>query len=163
MKTRILALDTGTKTGWCIGSTSGVQVFDLKRGESVGMRFLRFRAWLTEIVCLAGGVAVICYEQAHHRGGHATQVAVGFITEILTFSALHKIETMPVHSGTLKKFATGSGVAKKPDMITAARAHGYAPTDDNEADACLLYEYAVAELYPTKRTLEKEIKHGNHS
>lgn len=42
----ILALDMATKTGWATnaGRTSGVQTFDVKRGESPGMRFLRCRA-----------------------------------------------------------------------------------------------------------------------
>ena len=44
----ILALDLATKTGWALQDrtgaiASGMQEFSLKRGESKGMRFLRFR------------------------------------------------------------------------------------------------------------------------
>ncbi len=46
----ILAIDPGSKCGWALlkdGMTeSGVQDFRLKRGESAGMRFFRFKQWL---------------------------------------------------------------------------------------------------------------------
>src|SRR5437016_860972 len=87
----ILALDLGTRTGYAIRENgrveSGVQVFDVKRGESPGMRYLRFNRWLDD-VCRAGldavfgrdglAVGLIVYEQTHHRGGAATEVAAGF-------------------------------------------------------------------------------------
>ena len=150
---RILSLDMATKTGWAAHSdklfdriVSGVQVFDVKRGESAGMRFLRFRAWLNEVNSLIGGAELIVYEQAHHRGGAATQVGVGLQTEMLAFAASVKAETMPVHTGTLKKWATGSGAAGKPEMVKAATAYGHEPQDDNEADALLLLYYAIKTL-----------------
>ena len=146
----ILSIDAATKTGWATnvhGRRSGITEFALKRGESPGMRFLRCRAWLTEMWKLLGGqIDVICYEQAHHRGGAATACCVGLVTEIHAFAAEHDIELMPVHTATLKKFATGSGRANKSEMIEAAKARGWTPVDDNEADACLLLEYAQSEL-----------------
>ena len=146
----IVALDLATKTGWaCVIDgkvSSGVQVFDLKRGESPGMRFLRLRAWLNEMMELSGKVDVVVFEQAHHRGGAATQLCVGMATEVMAWAAKIGAETMPVHTGTLKKFATGTGNAGKPEMIEAAKKMGHAPTDDNEADACCLLEYAMSIL-----------------
>ena len=50
---------------------------------------------------------------------------------------------MPVHTAELKKWATGKGNAGKPRMIEAARARGWEPVDDNEADAQLLLEYSL--------------------
>lgn len=146
----ILSLDTATKTGWATnihGRRSGVTEFALKRGESPGMRFLRCRSWLNEMWSLLGGeIDVIVYEQAHHRGGAARAVCVGLVTEVQAFAAEHNIELMPVHTATLKKFATGSGRANKVDMIQAAKDRGWDPQDDNEADAALLLEYAIYEL-----------------
>lgn len=144
---KILALDFATRTGWAGGGISGVQRFDLRRGESPGMRFLRFRAWLAEI-CRLIEPEVIAYEQPHHRGGAATEVAYGFLTEVKTMSAAKGIELMPVHSSTLKKWATGKGNAGKGEMVFEAKRRGYNPQDDNEADACLIYEYAQEELSP---------------
>ena len=145
---KILSLDLATKTGWAINKPrmSGVQTFEVKRGESPGMRFLRCRAWLNEIVSLVGKPDVICYEQAHHKGGAATACCVGLVTEVLAFAAEHSIEHMPVHTAKLKIFATGKGNAGKPAMIDAAKLMGWSPEDDNEADAQLLLEYAISEI-----------------
>jgi len=142
----ILALDLATKTGWCTDGASGVQTFDVKRGESPGMRFLRCRAWLSEMKNLLPGLEVIYYEQAHHRGGYATEVGVGLVTEVKAFAAQHDIEVSPIHTATLKKWATGNGRASKDDMIAEAEKRGYKPTDDNEADAMLLYEFGKVQL-----------------
>ena len=147
----ILALDLATKTGWaalhdCNVKNSGVEIFDLKRGESPGMRFLRFRAWLKTMNSLLMPIHCIYYEQAHHKGGAATQCAYGFITDVLAFAAQHDIQTSAVHTGTLKKFATGKGNAGKGAMIEAARKAGFTPADDNEADAIWLREFAIDDL-----------------
>ncbi len=146
----LFALDIATKTGWATnihGRRSGIIEFAVKRGESPGMRFLRCRAWLNEMWGLLNSqIQLIVYEEAHYRGGASTAVCVGLITEVVAFSAQHDIELMSVHTATLKKFATGNGRAGKPDMIRAAMARGWAPQDDNEADAALLLEYAFKEL-----------------
>jgi hypothetical protein len=68
------------------------------------------------------------------------------VTEIQAFAASKGIELMPVHTASLKKFATGSGRANKLEMIEAAKARGWTPVDDNEADASLLLEYGLFEL-----------------
>jgi hypothetical protein len=64
----ILSLDLATAAGWAskiLGRRSGVIEFQLKRGESPGMRFLRCRAWLNELHrLLSGDIEVIAHEQA---------------------------------------------------------------------------------------------------
>jgi len=148
---KILALDLGTHTGWALLEAghveSGVQVFDVKRGESPGMRYLRFNRWLEE---MAGGDPrpdAIIFEQAHHRGGAATEVAAGFSTRILEFCARHGIEHASVHTATLKKFATGKGNADKEAMLEAARQR-FKPdlASDDEADALWILEFARREI-----------------
>ena len=49
-----------------------------------------------------------------------------------------------VQSGTIKRHATGKGNADKDAMIAAARARGFSPADDNEADAIALLLWAIA-------------------
>lgn len=147
----ILAIDVGTKTGWAAQYghrlESGVQEFDLRRGESPGMRFIRFNAWLGEIL---GQVkpAVVVFEQSHQRGGYATQLLIGMTTRILEACAARGIEHMAVHSATLKKSATGSGRADKDAMIVAAKKL-YPDRDisgDDEADALLLLDHTLKEF-----------------
>jgi Holliday junction resolvasome RuvABC endonuclease subunit len=149
-KMNIIALDLATKTGWAtnaLDQVSGTIEFALKRGESPGMRFLRCRAWLNELYRLVNGkLNVLCYEQAHHRGGAATAVCVGLVTVAQAFAAENNVELMPVHTATLKKFATGSGRAGKADMIAAAIERGWEPKSHDEADAQLLLDYAISEL-----------------
>lgn len=144
---RILALDFGTRTGWAALSDghaeSGVQTFDLARGESAGMRFIRFRRWLEEILALTRpGLCV--YEAAHHRGGYATELLVGMITRLQEACAERAIEYAAVHSATLKKTSCGSGRADKSAMLEEARRQfpDRKIADDNEGDALLLLEYA---------------------
>lgn len=148
---KILSLDLATKTGWAtnIPRQSGVQTFDVKRGESPGMRFLRCRAWLGEMLKLLGGIDLICFEQAHHRGGAATACCVGLISQVQAFTAEHDIELMAVHTGELKRWATGKGNANKEEMIKAAQQRGWSPQDDNEADAALLLEHALETIVKT--------------
>ena len=143
----ILALDLATRTGWAMNVKkrimSGVVVFDVQRGESPGMRFHRLNSWLRMHV---GPVDLIIYEQAHHRGGAATMVGVGMATHVMTFAAENNIDLMTVHTGTLKKWATGKGNASKEEMIKAAQDRGHMPKDDNEADALLMLEYAMHQV-----------------
>jgi len=152
----VLAIDPGTNLGWAMllnGTIySGVQRFNISRDESPGMRWLRFSSWLYEINKQAGGnIDVIYHERPHHRGGAATAVLEGFVSHLQTFAAQIGAEIKAVHSGTLKKFATGKGNAGKDEMIQAAISKFISPTlpvviDDNHADALHLLSLAMAEL-----------------
>lgn len=151
----ILALDLGTRTGWAVAEDygqrarrveSGAQVFDVRRGESPGLRFLRFNRWLLEVVYDRQRYrpALIVYEQPHHRGGAATEIALGFATRVQEFAAQYGIQHAAVHSATLKKWTTGKGNAKKPEMHAAVeRRWGVKAATDDEADAVALLYYAV--------------------
>lgn len=176
----LLALDLGTHTGWALQENgrieSGVQVFDVKRGESPGMRYVRFRRWLQDMIWqptergkygyphvllheVAARVGLIVYEQSHNRGGAATEVAAGFTTRVQESCAEGKLEHAAVHSATLKKFTTGSGRGDKDKMAAAAIDKGWlteaqaelaydSKFDDNEVDAICLLHYALSELVP---------------
>ena len=123
---------------------SGWQNFALKRGESPGMRFLMFRQWLA-VMLGVNRPDVVVYEQAHHRGGAATEVGVGLTTRVQEECASRDIPYAAVHTATLKKWATGSGRASKQDMM--ARASEIAGRDipsDDEADAICLLDYGLA-------------------
>lgn len=145
---KILALDTATVTGWAYwepGYTnpeSGTQDFSLKRGESPGMRFIRFRKWIQTFE----PPDLYIYEEAHHRGGAATAVGVGFVSRVLEEAARVGAETVGVHTGTLKKWSTGHGKASKEQMIYVSSVRwGFVPKDDNEADALCLLAYGLEE------------------
>lgn len=140
---------------------SGAQRFDLSRGESVGMRFLRFRGWLREMLMRPGSAAlttvtkrvdVIAVERAHHRGGAATALCVGLSTVVLEEAASLGIETTAVPTTTLKKFFTGKGNASKEDMIREAYARwGHRHLEgreagDDECDALAVLAWTLKEI-----------------
>ena len=56
------------------------------------------------------------------------------------------VEYSTYSASEIKKFATGKGNANKQAMVDSAIALGYAPQDDNEADAIHLYRLASEEL-----------------
>lgn len=156
MKT--LGLDCATKTGFAIAKDglvvqSGVKDFSKKRGESNGIMFLRFRQWLEDTLMEEPRFDMVCYEQAHHRGGAATEVCVNLTGRVQEVCEQYGVEYMPVHSASLKKFATTKGRATKDEMISAINKKLFANpklgyktsliTDDNEADACWLALYPL--------------------
>lgn len=151
---KILALDLATKTGWALVvngrvTESGVQDFSKRRGESNGVLFLRARKWLISFRALAAP-DLVAYEQAHFRGGAATEICVGLQTRAQEIAAEWGVESAPVPTGTLKKWATGSGSADKAYMIEWATASiGRKPEDDNEADAIAVGLWA-AEQFDTE-------------
>jgi Holliday junction resolvasome RuvABC endonuclease subunit len=105
--------------------------------------FLRFRVWLQSML---REVDFVVYEQAHHRGGAATEICVNLTGRVQEMCAAKKIEFSTVHSGTLKKWACGGGKADKEQMKEmAAHYIGRPAVDDNEADAVLMAIWAEAE------------------
>jgi hypothetical protein len=173
--TPVLALDLATSTGWALRArdgtvTSGVQRFELKRGESPGMRFLRFRRWLAEVIALGelgpAGVGVpagvIAYETPLTTAkGFASGIGKELAAIALVEAAARGIETTNVAPSSLKKHATGSGRASKDDMVRAAAKRWLAYEDANvdahvaaggkvlgedEADALCVLAWALDEI-----------------
>jgi len=146
----ILGLDVATKTGWTLmreGKVyeSGVQDFSKRRGESNGAMFLRFRNWINYLI-KNNPIECVIYEQAHHRGGAATEICVNLTGRVQEACAEHGIEYATVHTSTLKKWACGHGKADKGQMMARAVTYlGRKPIDDNEADACLIAAYGFEE------------------
>jgi Holliday junction resolvasome RuvABC endonuclease subunit len=151
----ILALDLGTSTGWALRSregfiVSGVERFQPGRYEGGGMRFLRFKRWLTD---LKGEQldAVYFEEVRRHLGTDAAHLYGGFLGVLGLWCEHHSIAYLGVPVGTLKKHGTGKGNAGKPEMVEAARRlfHGVVSSvsDDNEADALILLDYALEHLH----------------
>ena len=140
----ILSLDLGTTTGWAMSDGhSGSQSFKPQRFEGGGMRYLRFKKWLTEIKSTTEGIDAVYFEEVRrHLGVDAAHAYGGFLATLTLWCEHHQMPYSGVPVGTIKKHATGKGNASKADMIEAAIALGYKPEDDNEADAIHLLQYA---------------------
>jgi Holliday junction resolvasome RuvABC endonuclease subunit len=145
----ILALDLGSTTGFAIAGidgaiTSGTAQFRLDRWQSGGMRFLRFKRWLTEIKHQAAGLDLLVYEQVRRHAGIDSGHAYGGWLAILTaWCEHHGIAYQGVPVGTIKRFIAGKGNADKAAVIAAVRARGFNPADDNEADALAILLWAI--------------------
>ncbi len=71
MTTTVLAFDLGTVTGWATRRDgrvfSGTANFRPDRYTGGGMKFLRFRRWLTELKATTGGVEEIVFEEVRRH------------------------------------------------------------------------------------------------
>ena len=145
----VLALDLGTTAGWALRGhdgliASGTVSFRPGRYDGGGMRYLRFTNWLTEIDRLSGPIAAIWYEEVRsHRGTDASHVYGGLMATQTAWAELRGVPYAGVPVGTIKRHAAGKGNAGKEAVIAAMRARGYAPADDNEADALTLLFWAI--------------------
>jgi Holliday junction resolvasome RuvABC endonuclease subunit len=137
---KILALDLGTTTGWAIidGKMILSGRWNLKgdRYEGGGMRLVRFRKYLNEVLD-AEKPDLVVYEAVHQR---ALSTAAGHWYGAFWGATCEVCDTRAVpYSGQkvqdIKKFATGAGNAKKEKMVEAARVFVPSVADDNEADA----------------------------
>lgn len=154
MKLNILALDLGTTTGWALSQTtgevnSGTQSFKPSRYEGGGMRFLKFNSWLSainEAVNLSGGISHVVFEEVrNHAGVDAAHAYGGFLASLTSWCEARNIPYQGVPVGTIKASWTGKGNASKEMMMKVARERGYAPIDDNQADALAILHWAMIE------------------
>ncbi len=137
---RILAIDPGTLCGWSLYDartiTGGVWNLQSRRHEGGGMRYVSFKRHLRDI----GKVDLVAYEEVRrHMGVDAAHVYGGLIAHLSAWCEENDIPYTAVPVATIKKFATGKGNAKKPDMIEACKIKlKIDPEDDNHADAIWL-------------------------
>ena len=147
--TTILALDLGTTTGWALRGhngliTSGTANFKPGRYDGGGMRYLRFTNWLTELDRLSGPIEAIWFEEVRrHAGTDASHIYGGLMATLTAWAELRGVPYAGVPVGTIKQHATGKGNADKAAMVAAARARGFSPADDNEADAIAILFWAI--------------------
>lgn len=138
---RILALDVATHCGYAIANNLyGVWDLSPKRDESAGMRLIRFRAKLNEIL-RSENINLVVFERpgGQHKGAIIVQAELQGQVKVVCEDL--NIEYRGYSSQEIKKFATGKGNSGKPAMIAAAKEkYNYPGTNDNEADALhLLY------------------------
>jgi Holliday junction resolvasome RuvABC endonuclease subunit len=145
----MLALDLGTSTGWALQAgddfiTSGTISFKHTRFDGGGMRFLRFRRWLEQLDSDAGPIEAIHFEEVRrHIGTDSAHVYGGLLAVLTAWCEEHLVAYQGVPVGTIKRFIAGKGNADKAAVIEAVRLRGFAPIDDNEADAIAILLWAI--------------------
>lgn len=147
----VLALDLGSATGWASRHngvvTSGTFKPKMGRFDGGGMRYLRFKHWLDEMLPLVGPIHRLVYEEVrNHKGVDAAHVYGGLMAHLTAWCEANAIPYEGIPVGTIKKHATGKGNSGKELVIAAVQRLGFTPCDDNEADALALLDFCVYAL-----------------
>ena len=143
----VLALDPGLSLGWALRTPDGLVThgtLDLRsrRFEGGGMRYLRFRQWLTEVKSAVETLEAIYFEEVRaHRGVDAAHVYGGLVATLTAWCEHHGIPYAGVPVGTWKRDLTGKGNADKAAVMAAVRNLGYAPETQDEADALGVFHH----------------------
>jgi Holliday junction resolvasome RuvABC endonuclease subunit len=167
-----LALDLGTTTGWAVWFADGVVTSgawllatpkELRQQRKYGgerrgdLRFHRLRQRIADTIA-AYQIEQVVFEDVLFLSSQAqSQLWASLRAAIWCYS--HQIRVDCVHTGTLKKFATGSGNADKAAMAAALAAlpppWSRQVRDDNEADALwiLRWKYCVAGMETARAAL----------
>jgi hypothetical protein len=100
---------------------------------------------LAQPICrTTGAIAAIYHEEIRrHLSADSAHVHGGLSrnSDRLVRASAHSVPSVPV--GTTKRFIAGTGAADKQAVIAAIRARGFAPADDNEADAIAILLWAI--------------------
>lgn len=137
---KILALDPATNCGWAHSDgPSGTFDLSIRRDESAGMRLIRLRGKLNELL-KSQGIDVIVYEAARNAAPKmqgALVIQAKLESVIVMFCEDNGIEYRGYSPTEVKKHATGKGTASKDQMIAAAKSKFGVDVgmDDNQADA----------------------------
>lgn len=150
----VVGVDPGTSCGWAVldedGRRLGSGTWDLsaRRHEGGGMRFVRVRHHLEELLDAWPDQRIAYEEVRRHLGTDAAHVYGGIVAVVGSHAEEWRLPYVGVPVGTLKKLATGRGNASKRDMVDAAneRWKPHVVVEDDEADALFVALAAVRRL-----------------
>ncbi len=150
---RYVGIDIGTKTGYAYtndgkvrSELSGVADFTPRRHEGGGMRFLRFRRWLSMLIDDPVDTVVFYEEVAAHKGTHAAHAYGGFLAVLSEWCEERNVPYRGLPVGTIKKHATGIGNASKSKMLAAAFSKFGPVESEDAADALWTLSLGLKEL-----------------
>ena len=151
LNVNILALDLGAKTGFALRRRDatllhGTEDFTPRTSWAPGQKWQRFRAWLSATV-MHHNITQIAFEDVKRHGPGqvlAAHAYGGFRAMLEMVADQHRVTLVPFGVGQIKKHWTGSGVAKKDEMVMQAKVRGFRAVDDNNADALAILHLAIA-------------------
>ena len=171
----VLMLDLGRRTGWAaltsLAEDSGVHELYNETGSKAsyddGERFVAFHNFLTQLTIAFGRFDVIAFEQVNGgTRGRQTALYNGYRATLMAWCHMRGVVCAPLPVQTIKKVVTGSGKGRKEAVMAAVRGLGYAPWDDNEADAIagLLTILSLGSKLTKTLDIERVVKHsGQHT
>ena len=137
--------------GWALtkrdGSIhGGSEGFQPAKMGGHGGKFLAFMTFLNQIKLSHGAVHAVYYEDVKmHQGVLAAHAYGGFLAILQVWCKLNDAPLYGVGVGQIKQGWTGKGNADKTKMIAAAKQRGFAPVDDNHADALAILSLACTQ------------------
>ncbi len=148
----MLALDLGLKTGWAVQTADGTILCGTKKLKQKAKEhetarynnYVNFLSEMTSNYC----IKQIYYEKVTfiQKGVDASHLYGYFQYRLFEFCYSLGVEPIGVAVGTIKKFVTGSGNAKKEAVIAALQQQGFDVEDDNAADALALLLFALNDV-----------------
>lgn len=141
----ILALDPAASTGFAHsdgwrGAVLLTSPFDTRPGD----RLKRFEHWLIDALTAHNTELIAAEDASFGSPNPAIQASHNELRAVIHLvAALWQVDVKLFSPSTIKLFATGSGRAKKPDMIRACREKlGIVSDSDDEVDALWILELA---------------------
>ncbi len=146
-----LALDISLKTGYAFDRGGSIQ-FGTRDFEGLAGNDCRvgqyFGGWVEGLIETVHP-EIIAIERPFLRHQGPTRLLFGLVWEASIIAYKRGIPVVEYAPVSIKKFITGNGKAKKPEVIAAVRQKGYKVTNDDEGDAVALL------LLHKSRTKEK--------
>jgi len=143
-----LALDTATHCGYCTSKESGCWDFTVKQSKKNPQhpysKLANFQDTLNKFLDDNPQIDTIVSERVSGLFKNAI-ISLAEMLGIIKLTCYHRgLNHIEYTSTEMKKFATGKGNAKKPEMIAAAQAKfGVTSNNDNECDAVIMYHYHI--------------------
>jgi len=156
----ILAIDPALKTGYCTDISSGVFNCKLRSNESEGMKMVKFKAHIEELITNCD-IKIVVYEKPGGRNFAAIRKHSNYEGVLLRLCEKYKLEYRDYSAGEIKRYAKSEyerliglpfkkGQMNKADMVEAAiTIYERDFVDDNHVDAYFLHQLAKKELTPT--------------
>lgn len=140
---QIVGFDLAAHTGYYCTHESGTWNFTEAKYRNNNKMHGAFRSTLIAFIKKYGICQIVAEDVSvnrHFYDMRRLSELRGILLEVCDELDLPEPEF--INPTTLKKWATGNGRADKAAMMQACRERFlYYPTDDNAADACLLYHY----------------------
>lgn len=157
----ILALDLATTTGYAVFNLKGQHIKSgiwKLTGNPQHKRFTEFIDCLSKLLeDKTLTIKTVYFEKpvGQWQNRDAASLYFGLEANLLSFCDARDLRTGSINPSTLKKYATGNGRAKKPQIKKAAirKFPDVKVIDHNHADALFIGLYGVLELY-------EEAEHG---
>lgn len=158
----IIAIDPGNKTGLVYGYdclTPRIELCDFTpksatKKRAADEKHIRYGSLWNKLqrtilpVPNIESVHVICENAAGFmKGKSAVEVSNKYRGVVEAFCAVHEIQYTAIQPNDLQRWATGKGKAEKSEMIKVATdRYGFTGTDDNQADALLMWHFLKEQL-----------------